>query len=214
MRSKAQNIIKQSNKVLGNLTDKQLECYSSNEDFKRGVKNGGIVAGNITFENNLGIHTEDEELRREWAIMGGEASIDTLLEWQKENNHNIGEIAKNKDDEWKSNISKSLKGRKLSKEHIEKNRNALKKYMESLSSEERSKRFSNDSASRKSLRVRTEILNSIQSDIFTTAEARIACENYGLGNWKAFLKDKRIIEQIHKGTNKNNPSLYKKINCC
>ena len=80
-----------------------------------------------------------------------------------------------------------------------------------MTPEERSKRFTNDSASRKSLRVRMEVLNLIDTDTFTTADARKACDEYGLGNWKGFLKDVRIIKQIHKGTNQNNPSIYQKV---
>lgn len=197
-------------------TKKRLEDYSWEElleatSGKEGLKEAGRDSGKYTLDNNLGIHTEDEELRREWAKMGGEASIDYLLEWQKENGHNIGEIAKLKSDEWLSKISKSLKGRKLSKEQIESNTNALKKYIQSLTKEERVKLYSNDSSARKSLRIRTEVLNLIEKDVFTTSEARKACNEYGLSNWKAFLKDGRIIKQIHKGTNQNNPSIYQKI---
>ena len=198
-------------------TKKRLEDYTWEElleatSGKEGLKEAGRDSGKYTLDNNLGIHTEDEELRREWARMGGEANIDTLLEWQKENGHNIGEIAKNKDDEWKSNISKSLKGRKLSKKHVENSRNGVKKYMESLSSEERSKKFSNDSSSRKSLKIRNEVLNLIQNDKFTTAEAKAICDKCGLNDWARFLKDKTIIKQIYKGTNGANPSIYQKIN--
>jgi hypothetical protein len=197
-------------------TKKRLEDYSWEElleatSGKEGLKEAGRDSGRYTLDNKLGIHTDNEELRSEWAKMGGEASIDTLLEWQKENGHNIGEIAKVKDDEWISKISQSLKGRKLSKEHIEKSRKTIKAKIAKMTPEERSKRFTNDSASRKSLRVRMEVLNLIDTDTFTTADARKACDEYGLGNWKGFLKDVRIIKQIHKGTNQNNPSIYQKV---
>ena len=104
-------------------TKKRLEDYTWDElleatSGKEGMKEAGKSSGQYTLENNLGIHTEDEELRREWATLGGHATIDSLLQWQKDNDHNIGEIAKVKDDEWKSKISESLTGRKLSKEHI------------------------------------------------------------------------------------------------
>lgn len=187
------------------------EMFSPKAMQKQGAKNGGNIAGPLTLSNKTGIHIEDEELRREWATLGGEATIEQLLQWQKDNNHNIGEIAKVKSKEWIEKISQSLTGRKLSKEHIKKIKQFRKKHLENMSADERKEKYSNDSASRKSLKIRTEILNLIESDTFTTNDARKACEEYGLGNWKGFLKDKRIIKQIHKGTNQNNPSIYIKI---
>ena len=190
------------------LEDGDYEKYSIH---KLGCIDGGKVAGNLTLETKVGIHIEDEELRREWATLGGHATIDNLLQWQKDNDHNIGDFAKVKDDEWKSKISESLTGRKLSKQHIENTKKGLKKYVKSLSNKQRSEKYSNDSASRKSLMMRTEILNLIETDTFITSDARRACLQYGLDNWKGFLKDKRIIKQIYKGTNQNNPSIYQKI---
>jgi len=197
-------------------TQKQLKDYSWGElleatSGKEGLKEAGRDSGKYTLDNKLGIHTDDEDLRNEWAKMGGEASIEKLLQWQKDNEHNIGEIAKVKNDEWISKISESLKGRKLSKQHIENSKNGVKKYIESLSDEERSIKFCNDSSSRKSLNIRTEILNMIPTNVFKTEDARKACKEYGLGNWKGFLKDERIIKQIYKGTNQNNPSIYQKL---
>ena len=46
MRSKVQKEINESNKVLGKLTDKQLEQYASNEDYKKGSSLGGFLVGN------------------------------------------------------------------------------------------------------------------------------------------------------------------------
>jgi len=198
-------------------TKKRLEDYSWEElleatSGKEGLKEAGRDSGKYTLENKLGIHIDDEELRREWSSLGGEASIDILLQWQKENDHNIGEIAKVKNDEWISKISESLKGRKLSKKHIKNMKNGLKNYIDSLSQKERIEKYSNDASSNKSLKIRTEVLNLIKNHTFTTLEARKACDDYGLANWKGFLKDSRIIKQIYKGTNQHNPSIYSKIN--
>jgi hypothetical protein len=204
-----QKNIKWANKELPGLTHEDLLKIDIIDIVR---KENGKISGQYTLENHLGIHTDDEELRREWATMGGEATIEQLLQWQKDNNHNIGEISKIKDEEWVKKISESLTGRKLSKQHIQNTKNGLKKYVNSLSKKQRSEKYSNDSASRKSLSIRTEILNLIETDTFATTDARKACEQYGLGNWKGFLKDKRIIKQIHKGTNQNNPSIYQKIN--
>ena len=59
--------------------------------------------------------------------------------------------------------------------------------------------------------LRKKILDSIKNDIFNTSDAKLACEQYDLKNWKGFLKDTRIIIQLHKGTNQSNPSIYKKV---
>jgi hypothetical protein len=56
-----------------------------------------------------------------------------------------------------------------------------------------------------------EILKSIPSDIFTTSEAKKACENFNYGSWKKFVKEETLIKQIHKGSNQNNPSIYQKV---
>jgi hypothetical protein len=195
---------------------KRLEDYTWEElleatSTKESLKENGKLIGQYTFENGLGIHTDDEELRREWARMGGEANIENLLEWQKENNHNIGEIAKHKSDEWKENISKALMGKEVSNETKEKLSKIVNEYNSSLTDEERKEKYSNDSSSRKSLRVRKEILDSIETETFTTSQIRYACEKYGLGNWKGLLKDERLVEQLYKGTNQSNPSVYRKV---
>jgi hypothetical protein len=194
---------------------KRLEDYTWEEllkatSGKEALKENGIEIGQYTLENRIGIHTDDEELRREWSIMGGEAAIETLLQWQKENNHNIGEIAKHKSDEWKENISKSLMGKEVNSETREKLSKIVNEYNSSLTAEERKEKYSNDSSSRKSLKVRKEILDSIETETFTTSQIRYACDKYGLGNWKGLLKDKRLVEQLYKGTNQSNPSIYKK----
>jgi len=188
------------------------EMFSPEAMHLQGAKNGGNVSGQLTLKNKTGIHIEDEELRREWAVLGGEASIEQLLQWQHENGHNIGEIAKVKDDEWKSKISKSLTGRKLSEQHIKNSKEGVKKYIQSLSEKERKEKFANDAQSRKSLQIRLQVLNLIENDKFITSEARKACDECGVANWKGFLKDKRIIKQIYKGKNQFDPSIYEKIN--
>jgi hypothetical protein len=104
-----------------------------------------------------------------------------------------------------------LTGRKIPRSVVNKMKKTLKAKRDSMTPKERSEKYGNDSASRKALRIRTEILNLIENDTFITSDARRACEQYGLDNWKGFLKDNRIIKQIHKGTNQNNPSIYVKI---
>ena len=174
---------------------------------------GGNTAGHLTLQNKTGIHIEDEELRKQWALLGGNASIDKLLKWQEENNFRVCDLERT--DEWCDNISIALK------KYYEENPipielriqigNKIKENNSKLSKKERSEKYSNDSASKKSLRIRTEVLKLIKKDTFTTSDARKVCEKYGLGNWKGFLKDKRIIKQIYKGTTGTNPSIYQKI---
>lgn len=57
-----------------------------------------------------------------------------------------------------------------------------------------------------------EILSLIPTDEFTTSDAKLACEQFGYNDWKKFLKEDSLIQQIYKGFNQFNPSKYKKIN--
>jgi hypothetical protein len=66
MRSKVQKEINESNKVLGKLTDKQLEQYSNNEEYKKGAALGGYLVGGTT-ENRLRL----KELQKRACILGG-----------------------------------------------------------------------------------------------------------------------------------------------
>ena len=195
-------------------TKKRLEDYSWDElleltSGKEGMKEAGRDSGKYTLDNHLGIHTEDEELRREWARMGGEVTIEKLLQWQIDNNFRVCDLERT--NEWCNNISIALTGRKISKSVVNKIKKTLKAKIHAMTPEERSEKYGNDTTSKKYLKIRTEVLNLIENDTFITSDARRACEKYGLNNWKAFLKDKRIIKQIYKGTNQNNPSIYEKI---
>lgn len=153
---------------------------------------------------------EAKERKKLWiASQGGKSSIKRLLDWQKENDFSIGNVPKT--EKHKKNIGKSNKGKIRTEEVKKQIRESVNNLNASFTEEERKNMYSNDSSSRKSLRVRLEILSTIEGDTFTTSEARKACDEYGLGNWKGFLKDKRIVKQIYKGTNQNNPSIYQKI---
>jgi hypothetical protein len=143
----------------------------------------------------------------------GYKSIKQLLQWQKDNNFRVCDLERT--DEWRLNQSIALK--EYYKENPISNElkiqigNKIRDNNSKLTKEERSIKFGNNSATRKAIRIHTDILNTIPTDIFTTKDARKACEEYGLGNWKGFLKNTNVIVQIHKGTNQNNPSIYKKI---
>jgi hypothetical protein len=143
----------------------------------------------------------------------GYLTINKLLQWQKDNDFRVCDLERT--EEWKQNQSISLKKyyeeNPISDELRMQIGNTIRKNNSKLSDIERSKKFSNDSATRKAIKTHTDILNTIATNIFTTKDARKACEEYGLGNWKGFLKNTNIIKQIHKGTNQNNPSIYKKI---
>jgi hypothetical protein len=141
-------------------------------------------------------------------IKGGKKSISKLLEWQKDNDFRVCDLERT--DEWKRNIGESNKGKVKSDELKQTIRNTVNKFNESLTQEERSKKYSNDSTSRKALKLRIEVLNMIPTDIFNTSDAKLACEKCGLGNWKGFLRDERIIKVIRKGTNQSNPGIYQK----
>jgi hypothetical protein len=171
----------------------------------------GNIAGPLTVKKRTGIHTPDAELRKKWAQMGGEASIEALLQWQRENGFRVCDLERT--EEWCENISEALKNyyaeNPISDDTKQKISTTIIENNKKLTKEERSKKFGNDSSSRKSLKVRTEILNSIPTDTFTTSQAKEACFKHGLKNYRAFLKDTRIIVQIKKGTAKNQ-SVYKK----
>ena len=147
------------------------------------------------------------------ASNGGKKSIKKLLQWQIDNNFRVCDLERT--NEWKDNIANALKDyykkNPISSELRKQISDKIIENNSKLTKEERSEKFSNDSASTKSLNMRKKILNMIKCDTFTTSEARKACEKYGLGNWKGFLKDKRIIKQIYKGTTGTNPSIYQKI---
>jgi glycerol-3-phosphate dehydrogenase len=121
----------------------------------------------------------------------------------------ISKVSKNS--EWRQKISNSHANKVLSESTKTKLSKVVNEFNSSLSSKQRKEKYSNDSSSRKSLQIRKEILDSIDGDTFITSQLRTACEKYGLGNWKGLLKDNRLVIQIHKGTNQNNPSIYKKI---
>jgi hypothetical protein len=202
-------ILEEADSALGNLSDRRIESYKS-EEFKNGASKGGKIGGGLTRDNNIGIHTSDEELRRVWATMGGEASIDQLLQWQKENGHNIGEISKVKTEEWIRRIGEGNKGKVRSEEYKNKVRDSINKLNESLSKEEKSKIYSNDARKNAARIKRIEILDSIESDEFTTTNLIIACKQFDYDH-KLLGKDTTLLKMIHKGTNQNNPSIYKKI---
>ena len=196
-------------------TKKRLEDYSWEEllnatSTKETLKENGKETGQYTLENNLGIHTEDEELRKEWASMGGEANIDRLLQWQKENDWNIGKLPKT--DEWKKNMSKSHMGKTHSKETKDK----LKKYNielnQSLTQEERTKKYSNNSAKRSGYTKRKRVYDALPDEFTSTEIRQVAVDlGYSASSWKIIANDTRFFKKIRKGTNQNNPSVYKKI---
>jgi hypothetical protein len=104
---------------------------------------GGSIAGPLTFEKRIGIHTEDEELRKEWASMGGKVSIERLLQWQLDNDFRVCDLERT--DEWCNNISIALTGRTLSKSVRDKISKTLKDRMASMTPEERREKFGNQS---------------------------------------------------------------------
>lgn len=199
-------------------TEKRLEDYSWDElleatSAKESYKEAGRSSAAYTLETNTGIHTNDKELRKKWSSMGGKAGIEKLLKWQQETGFRVCDLERT--DEWVNNIKKGVKKyydeNPITDEMKKRISDTIKENNLKLSNEERSIKFSNDCGNVKSLRIRTEILNMIPTDEFTTLDAKIACEKYGLGNWKGFLKDTRLITQLRKGINKEIPGLYKKV---
>ncbi len=56
-----------------------------------------------------------------------------------------------------------------------------------------------------------KIIDSIESDTFTTSQARKACDNFGYKSWKSLLKESKLVKQIYKGMNQFDPSIYQKV---
>jgi hypothetical protein len=103
-----------------------------------GARNGGNISGPLTQFSKTGIH--NEEFRKQWATLGGQASIQQLLQWQIDNNFRVCDLERT--DEWCNNISIALTGRKIPKSVAAKIRKTLKAKMESLTPEERSEKYS------------------------------------------------------------------------
>lgn len=192
---------------------KNVEWKKSSIDYNKlnEISHSKLISaeiGKFTKNNELGIH--NPKLRKLWATMGGEANIEQLLQWQKDNNHNIGEIAKNKTEEWKQNIGKGNKGKIRTEDTKETIRNSINKFNESMSKDERSKMYSNDARANAARIKRIEILDSIESDEFTSTTLVMVCKQFGYDH-KLLGADRNLLELLHRGTNQNNPSIYKKI---
>lgn len=195
-------------------TKKRLEDYSWDELLEatsttETLRENGRASAKYTIENKLGIHTDNEELKREWASMGGEASIEQLLQWQEENGHNIGEISKNKNDEWKEKIGIGNKGKVRTEDTKNTIRNSINELNKSLTKEQRSKIYSNDARKNAATKRKIEILKSIKKKQFTSMELKDACINFEY-DYKLMIKDTNLLERIHTGKNKTDLSIYKK----
>ena len=109
---KKENILKileEADKTSSNLTDKQLirnqELLSSGHYYRLGK-----LGSSYQMENNLGIHTDNQTLRREWASKGGKVGVHKMNDKNKESGHwrNLGDskIGISRSDETKSKIQK------------------------------------------------------------------------------------------------------------
>lgn len=164
--------------------------------------------GQYTKDNKIGIHTDNEELRSFWASLGGDASIDQLLQWQKDNNFRVCDLERTA--EWKEAISKAHIGKALSAETKNKVRKSINKLNESLTKEERSKIYSNDARKNAATKRKMEILDSLEETQFTSLVLRDVCKRFDY-DYKLMIKDTNLLELVYRGTNQNNPSIYKKI---
>ena len=187
--------------------DELNELFSPKEMQKQGAKIGGNLSGPLTHKNKTGIH--NEELRELWASMGGEASIDKLLQWQIDNNFRVCDLERT--EEWCNNISIALTGLELSKKHKNNIKVGIRKYVKSLTKEERSKKYANNASANSARIKRVKILNSIRVDEFDSIRLRKACDRFEY-DFDLLARDTTLLKRIHKGTNQHNPSIYKKIN--
>jgi hypothetical protein len=166
----------------------------------------GMEIGQWTKDNKLGIH--NPKLRKLWATMGGEANIDKLLQWQKDNNFRVCDLERTS--EWKEAISKAHMGKVLTEETKNKVRDSINKLNESMSKDERSKMYSNDARKNAATKRKMEILDSLEETQFTSLVLKAVCKRFDY-DYKLMIKDTNLLELLHRGTNQNNPSIYKKI---
>lgn len=187
--------------------DELNELFSPKEMQKQGQRNGGKLSGESTLQNKKAIH--NEKFRKEWQSMGGDASISKLLQWQIDNNFKVCDLERT--EKWCNNISIALTGNSLSKKHKNNVKIGIEKYMKSLSKEEKSKKYSNNARANTARIKRIKILNSIRVDEFDSIRLRKACDRFEY-DFDLLAKDKTLLERIYKGTNKTNPSIFKKLN--
>ncbi len=84
MRSKVQIEINESNKVLGKLTDKQLEQYVSETHKKQNKERnskGGTIQGNELLQTNRGLFGMSERKKKKARSNGGKAAT-SKPEWK------------------------------------------------------------------------------------------------------------------------------------
>lgn len=138
----------------------------------------------------------------------GYLTIKKLLQWQKDNGYSIGKLKKT--ETHKKNIGLSNKNKVRTTETKNKIRQTVNNFNSSLTKEQRSNKYSNNARARKAREIRIKILNSIRVETFDSIRLRKACDRFDY-DFDLLARDKTLIQRIHKGTNQNNPSIYKKI---
>jgi hypothetical protein len=159
----------------------------------------------------VGAHIKGNKAMREAGghIKGGYVSIAQLLKWQKDTGYSIGKLKKTETHKKNIGISNICKVRTT--ENKNKIRETVNKFNSSLTKEQRSDKYSNNARARKAREIRVKILNSIRVKTFDSIRLRKACDRFDY-DFDLLARDKTLIQRIHKGTNQNNPSIYKKIN--
>jgi hypothetical protein len=155
-------------------------------------------------------------------IKGGKASVRTgvqkrngyktiskLLEWQKDTGYSIGKLKKT--ETHKKNIGLSNTGKVRTSETKNQIRQTVNDFNASLTQEQRSDKYSNNARTKAATKRKIEILNSIKKEQFTSSILKDTCKKFDY-DYKLMIKDNNLLEIIHRGTNQNNPSIYKKIN--
>lgn len=187
-------VLEQSNSVSSNLTDNQISKYNSYEHKKnmsKAGKKGGSTNRDSGHMSELG--------KLNGAINGkSKKSIAAAKRIGKEiGKYNLLKVTP----------EQKLKGAKIAgKKNVESGHWA--KYIK-LGTEASTKARIERAYNKK-----VEVLSYITTETFIAKDIQSICNKleYVGDFWKKVLREKSLVEQIHKGYNQFNPSVYKKIN--
>lgn len=213
MKSKAQELIKQSNKVLPNLTDSQLIQIQN-----RNVK-GGQTSGPLLQKNSIGIFGRSEEKIKEDASFGGTISGNRhkgkfIKEWKEENpnlafeqNSKIG----------KKQGKKNVENGHLEKVRITGGKNASEieykcEHCDKIVKGAVYHRWHGDNCKEyEKIIEQLSVIKMLNKNKFSSNDIISLCKKIEY-NYKTIkygiLKNKNYIKIIKVGTNQSNPSIF------
>ena len=163
------------------------EAFSSKEMQRQGAIIGGKLGGNTNAQSG-----HMKRIQKENAHIGGK--IMGSIVGKKYGKLNILKITKEQ---------KSKGGKESHKKHVESGH--WKNYIMMGTAASAKARID------RGLENKKKIIDSIESDTFTTSQAKKACDKFGYKSWKSLLKESKLVKQIYKGMNQFDPSIYQKV---